>query len=100
LAAYKIDWFDLLATNNECLKYDIEQNLPSSQEEKLLFLLSNLETSNIRLAFTDAIGKVGKAARTVFYPLPPRKEKLMSGFIELISGESSMMDDCSEDSFR
>jgi hypothetical protein len=24
----------------------------------------------------------------------------MNGFIELISGESSMMDDCSEDSFR
>ena len=71
LAAYKIDWFDLLATNNECLKYNIEQNLPSSQEEKLLFLLSNFETSDIRLAFADTIGKIGKAARTVFYPLPP-----------------------------
>jgi hypothetical protein len=97
LAAYDIDWLDSLATYNECLKYDIEQNLPSSPEEKLLFLLKKFETSDIRLAFADAIGK---AAKMVFYPLPPRKEKLMNGFIELISGESSMMDDCSEDSFR
>lgn len=100
LAAYDIDWFDSQAINNECLKYDIEQNLPGSQEEKLLFLLSQFETSDIKLSFADAIGKIGKAAREVFYPLPPRKEKLMNGFIELISGESSMMDDCSEDSFR
>jgi hypothetical protein len=100
LAAYDIDWFDSLAINNGCLKYDIEQNLPGSQEEKLLFLLSQFETSDIKLSFVDAIGKIGKAAETVFYPLPPRKEKLMNGFIELISGESLMMDDCSEDSFR
>jgi hypothetical protein len=65
LAAYDIDWFDLLAINNKCLKYDIEQNLPGSQEEKLLFLLSQFEKSDIKLAFVDAIGKIGNAARKV-----------------------------------
>jgi hypothetical protein len=48
----------------------------------------------------ESTGKIGKAARKEFYPLPPRKEKLMNGFIKLISGEILMKDDCSEDSFR
>jgi len=100
LAAYEIDWFDSVATHNECLKYDDEENISSSEEEKIFFLLANFDTCDIKLAFADAIGKIGQAARAVFYPLPPRKEKLMNGFVELILGASSLMYDCHEDSFR
>jgi hypothetical protein len=100
LAAYDIDWFDLSAIKNECLKYTHITNLPDTQEGQITFLLSKLETSVIKTVFADAIGKVGKAARTVFYPLPPRKEKLIKGFLELISGKNSIMVDHSKDSFR
>jgi hypothetical protein len=100
LAAYDIDWFDSLAIKNECLKYTHITNLPDTQEGQITFLLSKFETSVIKTAFAYAIGKVGKAARTVFYPLPPRKEKLIKGFLELISGKNSIMVDHSKDSFR
>jgi len=100
LAAYDIDWLDSSATNNECLKYAHIKKLPSTQEGKLSFLLSKFETSDIKTAFADAIGRVGKPAKTVFYPLPLRKEKLVKGFLELISGENSIMVDHSKDSFR
>ena len=100
LAAYDIDWLDSSATNNECLKYAHIKKLPSTQEGKLSFLLSKFETSDIKTAFADAIGRVGKPAKTVFYPLPLRKEKLVKGFLELISGKNSIMVDHSKDSFR
>jgi hypothetical protein len=100
LAAYDIDWFDSSAIKNECLKYTHITNLPDTQEGQITFLLSKFETTVIKTAFTDAVGKVGKAARTVFYPLPPRKEKLIKGFLELISGKNSIMVDHSKDSFR
>ena len=100
LAAYDIDWFDSSAIKNKCLKYTHITNLPDTQEGQITFLLSKFETSVIKTAFADAIGKVGKAARTVFYPLPPRKEKLIKGFLELISGKNSIMVDHSKDSFR
>ncbi len=100
LAAYDIDWLDSSATNNKCLKYAHIKKLPSTQERKLSFLLSKFETSDIKTAFADAIGRVGKPAKTVFYPLPLRKEKLVKGFLELISGKNSIMVDHSKDSFR
>jgi hypothetical protein len=100
LAAYDIDWFNSSATKNECLKYTHITNLPDTQEGQITFLLSKFETSVIKTAFADAIDKVGKAARMVFCPLPPRKEKLIKGFLELISSENSIMVDHSKDSFR
>jgi hypothetical protein len=100
LAAYDIDWFDSSAIKNECLKYTHIMNLPDTQEGQITFLLSKFETSIIKTAFADAIGKVGKAARTVFYPLPPRKEKLIKGLLELISGKNSIMVNHSKDFFR
>jgi hypothetical protein len=99
LSAYDIDWLDLVSTKNECLKYADIKNLPSTQEGQLTFLLNKFEASDIKTAFADAIGKVGKAAR-VFYPLPPRKEKLIKSFLELIYNGKSLMVDDSEDSFR
>jgi hypothetical protein len=100
LAAYDIDWFDSSAIKSKCKKYTHIMNLPDTQEGQITCLLSKFETSVIKTAFTDAIGKVGKAARTVFYPLPPPKEKLIKGFLELISGKNSIMVDHLKDSFR
>ena len=100
LAAYDIDWLDSSATINECLKYTNIKKLPSTQEGKLSFLLSKFETSDIKTAFANAIGRVGKPAKMVFYPLPPRKEKLVKGFLELISAENSIMVNRSKNSFR
>jgi hypothetical protein len=86
LAAYDIDWFNSTSTQNECLKHSSSTNLPSTQEEQLTFLLSKYQASDIKTAFADAIGKVGRAAGNVFYPLPLCKEKLISSFLELIYG--------------
>ncbi len=100
LAAYNINWFDLTLTKNECLKHTSTNNVPSTQEEQLTFLLSKYQASDIKTAFADAIGKVGKAARKAFYPLPLCKEKLISNFLELIYDGKSIMVDNSKDSFR
>ena len=99
LAAYDIDWFDLTSTKNKCLKHTSTNNVPSTQEEQLTFLLSKYQASDIKTAFADAIGKVGKVARKAFYPLPLRKEKLISNFLELIYNGKSIMVDNSKDSF-
>jgi hypothetical protein len=82
------------------LKHTSSKNLPVIQEGQLTFLPSKYQASNIKTAFADAIGKVGKAARKDFYPLPFCKEKLISCFLELIyDGKSIMVDDL-KDSFR
>jgi hypothetical protein len=52
------------------------------------------------MAFVDAIGKFGTAARKAFYPLPLRKEKLMSSFLELIYNGKSIMVNNSKHPFR
>jgi hypothetical protein len=100
LAAYDIDWFDSTSIQNKCLKHTSSTNLPSTQEEQLTFLLSKYQASNIKTAFADAIGKVGRAARKVFCPLPLCKEKLVSNFLELIYDGKSIMVDNLKDSFR
>ena len=100
LAAYNVDWFDSSATKNECMKHTSIKNLPDTQEGQLSFLLSKFEAFEIKTAFADAIGKVGKAARKVFYPLPMRKEKLIRNFLELIFDGKSITVDNSKDSFR
>jgi hypothetical protein len=100
LAAYNVDWFDSSATKNECLKHAHIKNLPDTQEGHFTFLLGKFKTSEIRTAFADAIGKVGKAAKMVFYPLPPHKDKLIRSFLELIYYGKSIMVDNSKDSFQ
>jgi hypothetical protein len=99
LAAYDIDWFNSALTQNECLKHTSSANLPSTQEEQLTFLLSKYQASNFKTAFADAIGKVGRAPRKVFYPLSLCKEKLISSFLELIYDGKSIMVDNLKDSF-
>ncbi len=99
LAAYDIDCFNSTSTTNKCLKHTSSKNLPVTQEGQLTFLLSKYQASNIKTAFADAIGKVGKATRKVFYPLPLCKEKLISCFLELIYNRKSIMVDNLKDSF-
>jgi hypothetical protein len=84
LAAYDVDWFDLSATKNKCIKHTSIKNLPDTQEGQLTIFLGKFETSEIKTAFADAIGKVGKPARTAFYPLLLCKDKLIRSFLELI----------------
>jgi hypothetical protein len=84
LAAFIIDLFNSMLTKNKYLKHTSEKNLPVSQEGQLTYLLGKYQTSEIKMAFVDAIGKVSTAARKAFYPLPLCKEKLISSFLELI----------------
>ncbi len=100
LAAYNVDWVNSMLTKSKCLKHTSEKNLAVSQEGQLTFLLGKYQTSEIKTAFVDAIGKVGTAARKFFYPLPLHKEKLIISFLELIYGGKCVMVDNSKDSFR
>jgi hypothetical protein len=100
LVAYEVDWFNSTSTKNKCLKHTSENNLPVTQEEQITFLLNKCQTSNIKVAFTDAIGKVETAARNFFYPLPHHKDKLIHSFLELIYNRKSIMIDNSKDSLR
>jgi hypothetical protein len=99
LAAYNVDWFNSLSTKNKCLKHTSDKNLPVTQDGPLTFLLDKYQTSEIKTAFADVIGKVGTAARKVFYLLPHCKDKLIRGFLELIYNGKSIMIDNSKDSF-
>jgi hypothetical protein len=100
LAAYNIDWFNSMSTKNEYLKHTSNKNLPVTQEGQLTFLLDKYQTSKIKTAFADAIGKVGTAARKAFYPLPHHKNKLIRSFLELIYDGKSIMIDNYKDSFQ
>ncbi len=77
LAAYDIEWFNSMSTKNKCLKHTSDKNLPVTQEGQLTLLLDKYQTSKIKMAFADAIGKVGTATRKAFYPLPHQKDKLI-----------------------
>jgi hypothetical protein len=100
LVAYEVDWFNSTSTKNKCLNHTSKNNLPVTQEEQITFLLLNkYQTSDIKTAFADAIGKVGTAARKFFYPLPHHKDKLIHSFLELIYNGKSIMIDNSKDSF-
>jgi hypothetical protein len=100
LAACNVDWFNSTSTKDKCLKHISNKNLPVTQEGQLTFLLDKYQTSKIKTAFADAIGKVGTATRKAFYPLPHSKDKLICSFLELIYNGKSIMIDNSKDSFR
>jgi hypothetical protein len=99
LVEFNIDWFKSTLITNKCLKHTSGKNLPVSQEGQLTNLLGKYQTSEIKMAFADAIGKVSTATRKAFYPLPLCKEKLISSFLELIYDGNSIMVDNSKDSF-
>ncbi len=84
LRNYEIDWFNPEVITSESIKY-LKKNgcPPSTHESQLLFLMNKFEPGEIKLSFSNAIGKVGKAAHELFYPLPGHKEKIVSRFIHL-----------------
>jgi hypothetical protein len=88
-----------MSTRNKCLKHTSNKSVPVTQEGQLTFLLNKYQTSDTKTVFADAIGKVGTAARKIFYPLPHRKDKLIRSFLELIYNRKSIMIDNSKDSF-
>lgn len=100
LAAYDVDWLDPSATMKECLKHTNIKNLPLTQEKQLTFLLGKFETTDLKVAFTEMIGKVGAPARKAFYPVPLRKDKVIQRFLELIYDGRSIIIDESKDAFR
>ncbi len=85
LKNYEIDWFNLEVITSKSIKYLTKNECPpSTHESQLLFLMNKFEPGEIKLSFSNTIGKVGKAAHKLFYPLPGRKEKIVSRFIQLI----------------
>ena len=46
--------------------------------------MEKFEPAQIKISFSNAIGKIGDTATKLFYPLPSRKDKIISRFIELI----------------
>jgi hypothetical protein len=85
LKNYEIDWFNPEVITFKSIKY-LKKNKcpPSTHESQLLFLMNKFEPGKIKLSFSNVIGKVGKAAHKLFYPLPGRKEKNVLRFIQLI----------------
>jgi hypothetical protein len=85
LLYYEVDWFNPEVISSECLKYlKKNESLPSNHEMQLLFLMNKFEPAQIKLSFSNAIGKIGHTATKLYYPLPGRKEKIVSRFIQLI----------------
>ena len=85
LKHYKIDWLNPEVISSECIKYlKKNKSLPSTHESQLFFLMNKFEPGEIKLSFSNAIGKMGHTASKLFYPLPGHKEKIVSKFIQLI----------------
>ncbi len=69
LKHYKIDWLNPVVITSECFKYlKKNKSLPSTHESQLLFLMNKFEPGQIKLLFSNAIGKVGHTATKLFYP--------------------------------
>ncbi len=79
-----IDWFNPVVISSESIKYLRKTCPPSTHESQLVFLMNKFEPGEIKLSFSNAIGKLGNAAHKLFHPLPGCKEKIESRFIELI----------------
>jgi hypothetical protein len=85
LKHYKIDWLNPVVITSESIKYlKKNESLPSTHESQLLFLMNKFEPGQIKLSFSNAIGKMGHAATKLFYPLPGHEEKIVWRLIQLI----------------
>ncbi len=79
--------------------YEIsESQLKPSKHSGSSTLISpqSIPSNCIKIAFANAIGKVGSQAQTIFYPLPFCKDKLISRFFELTFDKNSIMIDSSK----
>ena len=85
LQHYEIDWFNPEVICSECIKYSKNKDsLPNNHASQLQFLMEKFEPAQIKISFSNAIGKIGDTATKLYYPLPSRKDKIISRFIELI----------------
>ena len=85
LQHYEIDWFNPEVISSECVKYLKNKNsLPNNHANQLKFLLEKFEPAQIKISFSNAIGKIGNTATKLYYPLPMRKDRIVSNFIQLI----------------
>ena len=93
LQHYEIDWFNPEVICSECNKYlKSKDSLPNNHANQLKFLLEKFEPAQIKISFSNAIGKIGNTATKLYYPLPMRKDRIVSSFIQLIL--STMMYSC------
>ena len=85
LQHYEIDWLNPEVICSECVKYLKNKNsLPNNHANQLKFLLEKFEPAQIKISFSNAIGKIGNTATKLYYPLPMRKDRIVSNFIQLI----------------
>ena len=85
LQHYEIDWFNPEVICYECNKYlKSKDSLPNNHANQLKFLLEKFEPAQIKISFSNAIGKIGNTATKLYYPLPMRKDRIVSNFIQLI----------------
>jgi hypothetical protein len=85
LQHYEIDWFNPEVISSECIKYlKSKDSLPNNHASQLKFLMEAFEPAQIKISFSNAIGKIGNTATKLYYPLPMRKDRIVSRFIELI----------------
>jgi len=85
LQHYEIDWFNPEVVCSECIKYlKSKDSLPNNHASQLKFLMEAFEPAQIKISFSNAIGNIGNTATKLYYPLPMRKDKIVSSFIELI----------------
>jgi hypothetical protein len=85
LQHYEIDWFNPEVICYECNKYlKSKDSLPNNHANQLKFLLEKFEPAQIKLSFSIAIGKIGNTATKLYCPLPMRKDRIVSSFIQLI----------------
>ena len=85
LQHYEIDWLNPEVISSECVKYLKNKNsLPNNHASQLKFLMEKFEPAQIKISFANAIGKIGNTATKLYYPLPMRKDKIVSSFIQLI----------------
>jgi len=85
LQHYEIDWFNPVVICSECIKYSKNKDsLPNNHANQLQFLMEKFEPAQIKISFSNAFGKIGDTATKLYYPLPSRKDKIVSSFIKLI----------------
>ena len=85
LQHYEIDWFNPEVICFECIKYlKSKDSLPNNHANQLKFLLEKFEPAQIKISFSNAIGKIGNTATKLYYPLPMRKDRIVLNFIQLI----------------
>ncbi len=73
--------YSIFQTKYSILEWYVLFYIHRNSVGQLTFLLDKYQSSEIKTAFADAVGKVSTATRKAFYPLPHRKDKLILSFL-------------------